>query len=84
MLNTHVVGALFFAMVSLSEGEADQSRVDLPFLSTLPPPESPLLHCIFTSATGYANVRVLIGEVLEQQGRFEDALVWAQAELQVS
>jgi hypothetical protein len=53
------------------------------YIDTLPSPDAPTLHCTHLALYAYATARVMMGELLEQEGRHTDAIAWAQAELQV-
>ena len=51
-------------------------------LDTLPPPDAPLLHCVWTHTTGCVSVVTLLGEVLEQEERYAEAIEFAHADLE--
>ena len=75
---------LFVAKRALLTSPGDSSPVGLTnYLHTLPQPESRTFHDTFWAGAWYATPRVLLGEALEQQGKYSDAIVWVQADLQV-
>ena len=45
-------------------------------------PGSPVLHCTWQTQIGYGSAPLLVAEVLEQEGKFADAIKWALADLQ--
>ena len=59
---------------------SQDSSVDTSHLDTLPSADSPKLHCTFMSGFGYSSAPLLVGELLENEGRYAAALKWAQAE----
>ena len=71
--------ALHFAMLALAKAPS----VDLGYMDTLPRPDAPSMQDICWMTTVYASARLMIAEVLEQQGRFATAIDWAQTELEV-
>ena len=60
-----------------------EAGVSLHLIDELPPPDDTTLWCITESKEMYANARCMLGEVLEQEGRFSEAVEWARAEIQV-
>ena len=70
-----------FAAFCLATPET--SGIDMSYIDTLPSPDAPTLHCTWYGLHAYASARVMMGELLEQEGRHTDAIAWAQAELQV-
>ena len=71
--------ALHFAMLALAKAPS----VDLGYMDTLPRPDAPSMQDVGWMTTVYASARLMIAEVLEQQGRFATAVDWAQTELEV-
>jgi hypothetical protein len=61
------------ATLSLSLASMGTSNFDLSWLGSLPAPDDPTLHDGFTY-TRCTNLRVLIAEVLEWQGRHREAI----------
>ena len=57
------------------------SRVDMGFLDSLPPADDSLMLDLAGHAMSSGLLRVLIAEILEQEGRWSEAVVFAQAEL---
>jgi len=80
LFHPHYVVTSMFAALCLAS--PDTSGIDLSYIDTLPSPDAPTLYCTFLCLIVYASARVLMGELLEQQGRHADAISWAQAELQ--
>ena len=70
-----------FAAFCLATPET--SGIDMSYIDILPSPDAPTLHCLWLGWLVYASARVMMGELLEQEGRHTDAIAWAQAELQV-
>jgi hypothetical protein len=63
------------ATLSLSLASMDSRNFELSWLGNLPAADSPNLHCMTASVvTRFVNTRVLIAEVLEWQGRHEEAI----------
>jgi hypothetical protein len=62
------------AVLSLSLASMKNSDFDLSWLDSLPSADDTKLHDCFTSAMRFANTRVVIAEVLEWQGRHEEAV----------
>ena len=62
---------------------SNTSSIDLSYIDTLPSPDAPTLHCTCIGSQSDTSARVLMGEMLEREGRHSDAITWAQAELQV-
>ena len=60
---------------------ADKPCVDLCYLDSLPHVDSPSYWDVSNSPTAYASTRCLLGEVLEQQGRWREAIEWGKADL---
>ena len=58
--------ALHFAMLALAKAPS----VDLGYMNTLPRPDAPSMQDVCWMTTVYASARLMIAEVLEQQGRF--------------
>ena len=73
--------ALFFAMLVLASPH--DARVDTSYLDALPSPEHSTLFCVNSIGSMHASARCMVGEVLEQEGRFRQAVQWATAEIQV-
>ena len=73
--------AIFFARAVLASPK--EAAVSLRLIDELPPPDDTTLWCVNTSKQMYANARCMLGEVLEQEGRFREAMEWARAEIQV-
>jgi hypothetical protein len=70
-LKSYIV-SLIQATLSLSLASMGASNFDLSWLDTLPAPDDPTLHCGYVYMR-FTNLRVLIAEVLEWQGRFKQA-----------
>ena len=79
MMHAHSLDSLFYAMLFLSS----ESTIDTSYVDTLPTADSNTLHDTFVSACGVSTARVMMGEVLEALGRHEEAVIFAQAEIQV-
>jgi hypothetical protein len=62
------------AILSLSLASTNDSDFDLSWLEDLPSAEDPKVHDCMLSGICFANIRVLIAEVLEWQGRHEEAV----------
>jgi hypothetical protein len=62
------------AILSLALASMRNSDFDLSWLDSLPSADDPKLHGTVTGATTFANTRVVIAEVLEWQGRHEEAV----------
>jgi hypothetical protein len=62
------------AVLSLSLASMGNCNFDLSWLNDLPAADDPKLHCSYTAAYTFTNVRVLIAEVLEWQGRHKEAI----------
>jgi hypothetical protein len=62
------------AVLSLSLASIGNCNFDVSWLDDLPAADDPKLHCSMAAATGFANARVLIAEVLEWQGRHKEAI----------
>ena len=60
-----------------------ETPVDMSYIEVLPPPESTTLVDFQMGQMVWASARVMIGEVLELEGRTRDAILWARTELQV-
>ena len=73
--------AIFFARAVLASPK--EAAVSLRLIDELPPPDDTTLWCVNTSKQMDANARCMLGEVLEQEGRFREAVEWARAEIQV-
>jgi hypothetical protein len=73
---TSMLSALYLA-------SSNTSSIDLSYIDTLPSPDAPTLHCTAFVSSSCTSARVLMGEVLEREGRHSDAITWSQAELQV-
>ena len=66
--------------------DVDAAPPGTSLLRVVPPKwnaESRTFHDTFWAGAWYATPRVLLGEALEQQGKYSDAIVWVQADLQV-
>ena len=81
MLHPDSYSALAFATIYLAS--PDPSSVDLSFVESLPSPDSATLNCTFIHAGAYGSARVMMAEVLEELGRYADAIKFAQSELEV-
>ena len=57
--------------------------VDSSYISALPSPEEPTLFCVMGGSIAYAHGRVLAAEVLEQQGKYREAIQWATCDIAV-
>ena len=75
------IDTVIFARVVLASPK--EAGVSLRLIDELPPPDDTTLWCISLSKFIYANARCMLGEVLEQEGRFREAVEWARAEIQV-
>jgi hypothetical protein len=62
------------AVLSLSLASLGSRDFDLSWLDHLPAADDPKLHDCFVAAISFTNLRVLIAEVLELQGRHKDAI----------
>jgi hypothetical protein len=62
------------AVLSLSLASMDKMNFDLRWLDNLPAADDPALHDSMISFHSFTNVRVLIAEVLEWQGRHKEAI----------
>jgi hypothetical protein len=62
------------AMLSLSLASMNSDGFGLSWLDSLPSADDPKLHDCLFGALSFANTRVLIAEVLEWQGRHEEAV----------
>jgi hypothetical protein len=62
------------AILSLSLASMGNCNFDLSWLDDLPAADDPKLHCSLTAAYTFTNIRVLIAEVLEWQGRHKEAI----------
>jgi hypothetical protein len=62
------------ATLSLSLASISASNFDLSWLDSLPAPDDPTLHNGASLMGAFTNLRVLIAEVLEWQGRFKQAI----------
>ena len=81
MLHPDSYSALAFATIYL--GSPDRSSIDLSFIETLPSPDSATMNCTFMHSSAYGSARVMMAEVLEELGRYADAIKFAQSELEV-
>jgi hypothetical protein len=70
-------------LAALYLASSNTSSIDLSYFDTLPSPDAPTLYCTLLGVQCCAPTRVLMGEVVEREGRHSDAITWAQAELQV-
>jgi hypothetical protein len=75
----HAVVPLIRALLSFSMAAR---TVELSWLDDLPPADATTLHCTCSSTIFATTARVLIAEVFEQQGRHEEAIRFAQTDLQ--
>jgi hypothetical protein len=75
----HAVVAMLRAVMSFSVAAR---TMELSWLDGLPPANATTLHCTSSSAVLMATARVLVAEVFEQQGRHEEAIRFAQTDLQ--
>jgi hypothetical protein len=62
------------AVLSLSLASMAASNFDLSWLDGLPAPHDPKLHDSANTIMSFVNLRVLIAEVLEGQGRHKEAI----------
>jgi hypothetical protein len=62
------------AILSLSLASTNDSDFDLSWLEDLPSADDPKVHDCMAGGICFANTRVLIAEVLEWQGRHEEAV----------
>ena len=69
-------------MLALASSDTE-TPVDTSYVEVLPPPDSTTLVDFQMGQMVWASARVMIGEVLELEGRTRDAILWAQTELQV-
>jgi hypothetical protein len=60
----------------------DAHVIDLSWLDDLPPADATTLHDTSQASTFATTARVLVAEVFEQQGRYADAIRFAQTDLQ--
>jgi hypothetical protein len=75
----HVMVALIRTVLHFSAGTRD---VDMSWLDDLPPADATTLHDTGLESQFWTTVRVLVAEVLEQQGRHADAIHFVQTDLQ--
>ena len=61
--------AYFFSVMAVASPSTDLGDVD-----ALAAPDSPTMHCVWTSRVSYASARLMVGEALEQQARYTDAI----------
>jgi hypothetical protein len=80
MIPEHAMVARIRATLSLSVDTRDD--VELSWLDSMPPADATTLHDTALNLVGPVNPRVLVAEVLEQQGRHADAIRFAQTDLQ--
>ena len=80
---TEYMTTLFFSMMALVSPAIQQQPVDLSYVDSVSAPDACTWHCTHISLNVYASARVLLGELLEREGRPELAIVFAQAELNV-
>jgi hypothetical protein len=69
------------AMLSLSLASTGTSSFDLCWLDGLPSSDDPKLFDSFVAAFTFANLRVMIAEVLEWQGRHKEAIRYMRSPL---
>ena len=81
MYHRNCTDSIFFARAVLASPK--EAAVSLCLIDELPPPDDTTLWCISLGKHMYANARCMLGEVLEQEGRFREAMEWARAEIQV-
>jgi hypothetical protein len=62
------------AVLSLSLASMGNCNFDLNWLDDLPAADDPKLHCGMIAGYGFTNVRVLVAEVFEWQGRHKEAI----------
>jgi hypothetical protein len=62
------------AVLSLSLASMGASNFDLSWLDSLPAPDDPKMHDSVNTIMSFVNLRVLIAEVLEGQGRHKEAI----------
>jgi hypothetical protein len=62
------------AVLSLSLASMGDSSFGLSWLDSLPAADNPTLHDCMNPTSNFTNVRVLIAEVLEWQGRHKEAI----------
>jgi hypothetical protein len=79
MYHEHAMVSHIRAVLSFSVAAR---TMELSWLDDLPPADATTLHCTASSGIWATTPRVLVAEVLEQQGRHADAIRFAQANLQ--
>jgi hypothetical protein len=79
MYPEHTVVSMIRAVLSFS---VTARTVELSWLDDLPPADTTTLYCTSASTIFPTTVRVLVAEVFEQQGRHEEAIRFAQTDLQ--
>jgi hypothetical protein len=77
--HAHAYVALMRALSTMVSSARD---LDTSWLDGLPPSNASTLHCVSSFCKLAVNGRVLVAEVFEQQGRYEEAIQFAQADLQ--
>ena len=65
----YMVTTTFSALCLASPGV-----IDLSYIDTLPPMDSATCHCPWIGAIASVTARVLLGEVLEREGRHSEAI----------
>jgi hypothetical protein len=75
----HVMVAMIRALLNFS---VDARNVDLSWLDDLPPADATTLYDLTFGTFIPTNLRVLVAEVFEQQGRHADAIRFVQTDLQ--
>jgi hypothetical protein len=75
----HAMVSLVRAVLSFSVAARS---VEMGWLNDLPPADATTLHCTCISAGFPTTPRVVVAEVFEQQGRHEEAIRFAQTDLQ--
>jgi hypothetical protein len=75
----HATVSMIRAVLSFSKAAC---TVELSWLDDLPPADTTTLHCTCVATAFAMTVRVVIAEVLEQQGRHAEAIRFARTDLQ--
>jgi hypothetical protein len=78
-MHEHAMVNLIRSIHSLSK---DTRTIDWKWLDELPPADTPTMHCTSEAGMQSTTTRGIVAEVFEQQGRYADAIEWAQADLQ--
>ena len=75
---------LWFTTVALASSADASPSVDMNYIESLPSADTPAFFDTWSHCIGYASARLMVGELLESLSRWKEAIVWAQAELEVS